>query len=336
MLENNNYCKKLTYLNSKFPDSFIILSELNFNPINFYEAKELLNSNLSEKEVIDLLKSSYGVNLFAKSTKDIFDSLDLNSNTLLSRLIKIGVGIDNLYKSASLEQEIHYINLKKRPERNLFFIATWNRIFSKITRFDAILTQGKINGCGKSHQTIVQNSIEHGSDYTIVLEDDAVPVYNFIEKFEPILSYTKTNYKNFDLITLASPTLINLKNKTCYAKIINENLISIDNCSSSHFIIYSKTILPFFDRFYNLLKYNKTKETNQDWFFNLQNDLRKVVSSEFLSFQYFGFFSDVVAADRENDFFSNGEKQLNIIIEKLKSGETGNLFKFIDKKIISF
>ena len=333
MENSKNYCKKLKFFSTKFPESFIILSELNFNPINFYEAKELLNSNLSEKDIFELLRSSYGVNLFAKSTKEIFDTLDLSSNTLLSKVIKFGVGIDNLYKSSLLNQEIHYINLKKRPERNLFFIATWNRIFNKITRFDAVLTQGKINGCGKSHHTIVQNSKEN---YTIVLEDDAVPVYNFIEKFEPILNYTSVNYTEFDLITLASPTLVNLKNKTCYAKALNENLISIDNCSSSHFIIYSKTILPFFDRFYNLLFHNKTKETNQDWFFNLQSDLRKMISSEFLSFQYFGFFSDVVAANRESDFFSNGEKQLEVIKEKLSSGEKGNLFKFIDKRIISF
>lgn len=333
---SNNYCKKLKFFTTKFPDSFIILSELNFNPINFYQAKELLNSNLSEKEIFELLRSSYGVNLFAKSTKEIFDTLDLNSNTLLAKLVKFGIGNDNLYKSSPLNQEIHYINLKKRPERNLFFIATWNRIFDRITRFDAVLTQGKINGCGKSHHTIVQNSIEHGSVYTIVLEDDAIPVYNFIEKFEPILDYAKTNYTDFDLITLASPTLVNLKNKTCYAKTINENLISIDNCSSSHFIIYSKTILPFFDRFYNLLFHNKTKETNQDWFFNLQSDLRKMITVEFLSFQYFGFFSDVVAANRESDFFSNGEKQLEVIKEKLYNKEDGNLFNFIDKKIISF
>lgn len=333
MENSNNYCKKLKFFNTKFPDSFITLCELNFNPINFYQAKEILNSNLSEKEIFDLLKSSYGVNLFAKSTKELFDTLDLNSNTLLARLIKLGVGIESLYKSNLLNQEIHYINLKKRPERNLFFIATWNRIFTKINRFDAVLTQGKINGCGKSHHTIVQNSKD---SYIIVLEDDAIPVYNFIEKFEPILDYAKTNYKDFDLITLASPTLLNLKNKTCYAKNVNENLISIDNCSSSHFIIYSKTILPFFDRFYNLLFHNKTKETNQDWFFNLQSDLRKMITSEFLSYQYFGFFSDVVAADRESDFFSNGEKQLEVIKEKLYNKEDGNLFKFIDKKIISF
>jgi hypothetical protein len=52
-----------------------------------------------------LLKSSFAVNLFAKSTKEIFNDLDLNGNTLLANIIKYGVGIESFYKQPQIEQE---------------------------------------------------------------------------------------------------------------------------------------------------------------------------------------------------------------------------------------
>lgn len=326
---DENYCHKLTNYYKENNEKFIVLSNLNFNPINYWESLETLSS---EKIDLKTIESSFCVNLFSKTSSILFDNFTTNS--FINKIINIGIGKEKFYNFEPIDETINYINLYKRPEKNIFFIATWNRIFKSINRFEGILTKGNINGCGKSHNTIVINS---NSDYTIVLEDDAIPSTDFYVNFINILNYSKNNYKNFDFITLASPTLLNKDNKTLYTEKINNDLIRINNCSSSHFIIYSKTILPFFEEFYHKLNDNKIKETNHDWYFNLNNNIRKLISRKFLSYQYFGFTSDVVSFERENDFFSYGEKQLSNIINILDNKNISfseNLYSFIDKEYI--
>jgi hypothetical protein len=292
------------------------LSELNFNP---YSLKELMEGNINN--LIEKTQSSFGVNIYTRK---------IESNDLISSLINLGCGKIKLIENP-IDQEINYINLFKRPERNLFFIATWSKYFAKINRFNAVITQGNINGCGKSHETIVRNS---ESNITIVLEDDAIPTKDFMNIFPNVLSFAK-EYQNFDLLTLASPTLLNLSKKEFFTKKITPYILSIENCSSSHFIIYRKSILPYFDKFYEGLKNGSIRETNQDWYFNTTKEIRKLVSYPFLSLQYFGFVSDVVENTiRNNDFFSCGEYQLEIAANNSNYEKYLNLFKLIPKNKI--
>ena len=324
--QSGNFPKALNREYNSDKSKFILLSNFNFNPINFWDIANKLKSETIEEQY---LFSAFCVNLFAKSSQNIFDEALANEYSFLNYIIDIGIGKKILYKN-KFDEEISYINLYHRPERNLFFIATWSRLFTKLNRFNAIKTEGKINGCGKSHQTIIQNSQK---DFCLVLEDDAIPDINFCKVFPTVLEYAKNNINDYDLLTLATPTLLNGTKKTLTAEKINDNLIKIGNCSSSHFIIYTKSILKYFDKFYYELENNKTKETNQDWYFNMAPEIRKVVSYPFLSFQYFGFCSDVVSINREESFFKKGMKQLEIIKENLDKGITTNLYKKIPKNL---
>lgn len=322
---NGNSCKALMNeykLNTK---SFILLSHLNFNPVDYRDVAKVLKSEDYDPSV---LNSAFGINLFAKSSYNILDEALANENSFLNYIMDIGLGKKNFYNT-QFNETINYINLFYRPERKLFFIATWSRLFTDLKHFNAIKTEGKINGCGKSHHTIVQNS---SNEYCIVLEDDAIPTEDFINVFPSVLEYAKNNTNDYDLLTLATPTLLNGETKKLTAEKINDHLIRIGNCSSSHFIIYTKSILPFFDKFYYELSNNKTKETNQDWYFNMTPEIRKVVSYPFLSLQYFGFCSDVVSATREDSFFKKGMQQLEIIKDSLNRNIKGNLYSMIPKK----
>ncbi len=323
---NNKFASHLSNIQSKISNNFILLSNLNFNPINYWVVNKVLISETINKEI---LTSSFGINLFAKTSKIILDEALNNKNSFLNYIIDIGLGNKQFYNINKFEETVNYINLKHRPERKLFFIATWSRLFTNLYNFEAIKTKGNINGCGKSHHTIVQNST---NDYCLVLEDDAIPTKEFTNIFPNVLEYVKNNINEFDLLTLASPTLVNGETKTVSASKINDNLIKIGNCSSSHFIIYTKSILPFFDKFYYELENNKTKETNQDWYFNMTPQIRKIITYPFLSLQYFGFCSDVVNITREQNFFKKGEIQIQIIKENLDNGITEDIYKKIHKK----
>ena len=321
---NGNACKALLTEYKSNNKSFILLSHLNFNPIDYKDVCKILKQEDYDESI---LQSSFAVNLFAKTSHNILDEALANENSFLNYIIDIGIGKRSFYNK-QFDETINYINLFNRPERKLFFIATWSRLFTDLKHFNAIKTEGKINGCGKSHHTIVYNSNE---EFCIVLEDDAIPTKDFTKVFPNVLEYAKHNTTEYDLLTLATPTLLNGENKTLFAEKINDSLIKIGNCSSSHFIIYTKSILPFFDKFYYELNNNKTKETNQDWYFNMTPEVRKVVTYPFLSLQYFGFYSDVVNVTREESFFNKGMKQLNIIKENLDKGVKGNLYKMIPK-----
>ena len=322
----NKFAKHLSNIQGKNSDRFIVLSNLNFNPINYWEINDKLLADIIDKEI---LISSFGVNLFAKTSSAILDDALGNKNSFLNYIVDVGLGNKSFYDINKIEEDINYINLKHRPERKLFFIATWSRLFTNLIHFEAIKTNGNINGCGKSHHTIVKESTK---DYCLALEDDAIPTKDFTSVFPKVLEYAKNNINEFDLLTLASPTLVNGETKRVYASKINDNLIRIGNCSSSHFIIYTKSILPFFDKFYYELENRLTKETNQDWYFNMTPEIRKIITYPFLSLQYFGFCSDVVSVMREQDFFGKGEKQVKIIKENLDNGITENLYKKIPKK----
>lgn len=164
------------------------------------------------------------------------------------------------------------------------------------------------------------------------MEDDAIPTKEFLSKFPDILAYVKENTSEFDLFTLATPTILDKKKKTLICRKISDSILKISNCSSSHFIIYTPSILPFFDKFYHEIETGKTKEFNQDWYFNLELNIRKMVCYPFLSLQYFGFMSDVVNSSREENFFVCGEKQVEIVMNHSKDI---NMYSLIPAKYIT-
>lgn len=321
-----NVCKKLTniYLNKE--SEFILLPYLCFNPLSYTSICQTL---VNEPD-LQLIQSSFCVNLFSKTSCYMFDEYE--KYTFLKYIIDLGLGKIPFYSIDPFNERVHYINLYKRPERNVFFIATWNRVFKNLNRFDAILTNGMINGCGKSHHTIVSNSTD---SYTIVLEDDAVLNSHFIETFPKVLNYIKSNTDKFDLFTFSTPTILNPKTKNLTCTLIDDNIVQIGNCSSSHFIIYTPSILKYFDLFYSELSSGKIQETNHDWYFNNQSNVKKMTSYPFLTDQFFGFYSDVVNTEREQGFFNSGAKQLEIIYQALKKGFKGNMFNLIPKKFIT-
>jgi len=289
----------------------------------FIELKTNDIINVNQKDLKILLKHSLCIKLYDTNT----------DSNILENLFNIS---ENPFYETIFDDKIYYINLKSRPERNIYFISTWSRIFKNIYRFDACVHSKVgnvfINGCAKSHYQISE-SILKNEDYVIVLEDDAYPTDDFMEFFPKVMEYVKNNTNNFEWLNFGSPTIMEQKIRLFNPKIINENILQVDSLWSAHFNIYTKGILHYFYKYFtqNLLK--TTIHNDQDSYFRDDVNLRKMITYPLLSLQDIIFYSDTINMYRSGDYYSVCSKQIEFAIEKRREGIEGNLFEITPKEI---
>jgi GR25 family glycosyltransferase involved in LPS biosynthesis len=92
-----------------------------------------------------------------------------------------------------------YINLEKRPERNLDTIVELKKLgIKKPNRFNAISHNIPLVGCAMSHIACIEKAKELGWDYVIIFEDDLKieGKQKIIEKFKKYIKY------DFDVLYL--------------------------------------------------------------------------------------------------------------------------------------
>ena len=92
-----------------------------------------------------------------------------------------------------------YINLEKRPERNLDTIVELKKLgIKKPNRFNAISHNIPLVGCAMSHIACIEKAKELGWDYVIIFEDDLKieGKQKIIQKFKKYIKY------DFDVLYL--------------------------------------------------------------------------------------------------------------------------------------
>jgi len=92
-----------------------------------------------------------------------------------------------------------YINLEKRPERNLETIVELKKLgIKKPNRFNAISNNIPLVGCALSHIGCIEKAKENDWDYVIIFEDDIKieGKQKLIEKFNKFIKY------DFDVLYL--------------------------------------------------------------------------------------------------------------------------------------
>jgi hypothetical protein len=167
--------------------------------------------------------------------------------------------------------KIIYINLDGRTDRNEKFIKNFDKCKDKLIlkRFSAVNTNfdNAIN-CGYSHLTIFRHFTEVlNEDFVIVAEDDTIPTENFNLFFE-VVDWCKNNLNKWDFINLSTSTVscfgwcpINLKKATNFSKKYS-GLYETASTSASNFVIYNRTMKPFFDEYEKILSLNGQNKFN--------------------------------------------------------------------------
>jgi GR25 family glycosyltransferase involved in LPS biosynthesis len=249
------------------------------------------------------------------------------------------------YNSFKDSIPFHVINLKHRPERYISFLLKWNRAAEKlnikINRFDAFKHRdGNIrilNGCAQSHFEIVENElIKNNKNYVIVLEDDAtinpkLTTEEFSHHFMKVIEYVEKNYDKFDILTLGTPSIVNMRYKEFLFEPVSENIAKISSFWQSHFLIYTKGIIPYFYKFFAEILLRKTIHRDQDSYFKFTKGIRNMITYPMLSYQDINFISDIINEYRQGDFYSEAQEQINLGLTIYNAGGRGNYYDLVEK-----
>jgi GR25 family glycosyltransferase involved in LPS biosynthesis len=260
------------------------------------------------------------------------NSSKINSNELIS------------YNSFKESIPFYIINLKHRPERYISFLIKWEPIVKslniKITRFDAFKHRdGNIkilNGCTQSHFQIIENElIKNNKNYVVVLEDDAIinpeiSIEEFNYHFTKVIEYVEKNYDKFDILTLGTPSIVNVERKEFIFEPVSENIAKISSFWQSHFIIYTKGIIPYFYKFFTEVLLRKTKHHDQDSYFKFTKGIKNMITYPILSCQDMSFISDTINSYREGDYYINVKEQINLGLNLYKAGYKGNYYELLE------
>jgi hypothetical protein len=287
------------------------------------------------------------------SFKNIFEENDIEENLLPFFIIlplrkifnnKINEEGKNL-KIEPFENPIpfYFINLKHRPERHISFLISWGQIASslnvKLVRFDAFKHRDgnirTLNGCSQSHFEIIENElIKKNKNYVIVMEDDAMinpklSIDEFNYHFTKVIEYVEKNYDKFDILTLGTSTIANVDRKEFIFEPVSENIAKVSSFNQSHFLIYTKGIIPHFYKFFAEVLLRKTKHSDQDSYFKFTKGLRCMMTYPILSCQNFSFISDVIGIYRSGDYYDTILSQIEIGLAIYNTGYRGNYYDLI-------
>jgi GR25 family glycosyltransferase involved in LPS biosynthesis len=147
---------------------------------------------------------------------------------------------------------IFYINLKHREDRNFHLLKEFEKINIIPTRFEAIQNKIGAIGCTESHIIILKLALEKEWDYITIVEDD----FTFLDHntFKKSLESFLTTQKEWDVLILAG------NNFPPYQH-ITENYIQIKNCQTTTGYIVSKkyisTLIKNFEDGLRILKNTK-------------------------------------------------------------------------------
>jgi hypothetical protein len=165
-------------------------------------------------------------------------------------------------KKPDLKHTVNVLNLDKDMDRMKLFHENWKDKFLNVQRFPAIRIKTPHVGCSSSHVQCVRQYFENNPDknIAIVMEDDSIPFQGLDSSF--INEYIDILEKNADKFHFANLAPINMnKNynpsgKVTICSFAPNHFISMLNneCNNAtHFMVYSKKILPMFNDYINYL-----------------------------------------------------------------------------------
>lgn len=169
-----------------------------------------------------------------------------------------------------LLDKIHvtYINLDKRPDRNLHVVKELTKIgVTDFTRFKAIeLTDGAL-GCSMSHLKCIEMAKEKDLDYVLICEDD-IEFLNPELFLNQLTEFLKSNI-DWDVVLIAGNNMVPYKP-------VNHICIQIFNCqTTTGYIVqkhyYDTLIQNYKDGIKQLIKEPSNKDFKIDkYWFKLQ------------------------------------------------------------------
>jgi len=121
-------------------------------------------------------------------------------------------------------ENVYYINLKHRTDRNEQIKLQLNKLGWKYTRFNAIKMKNGRVGCSMSHLKLLQLAKEQQLEYIVILEDDVL--FKNINYFKKQLSTFLNSSIDYDVLLLAG------NNVPPYEK-INDYCIKVGHCQTT-------------------------------------------------------------------------------------------------------
>jgi glycosyl transferase family 25 len=208
-----------------------------------------MNSNLYKKMLKDKYRLEQKIN---ESNK-----IDLEKINLLNQDYEI--------TSENKLNNVYYINLEKRTDKNEDIKKILEPICNNYTRFNAIEKEKGYIGCSMSHLAVLNIAIEKDHDYVVICEDDFQVVNNkyLLKNINLLMSnfdwdvillcsynsdYVNTKYENIKIITSAQTTTAYIVNKKYYKTLQNNfkegvlNLIKTDRKTEYAIDIYWKQL----------------------------------------------------------------------------------------------
>jgi GR25 family glycosyltransferase involved in LPS biosynthesis len=144
--------------------------------------------------------------------------------------------------------DIYVINLIHRNDRKEIILSCFSKYKSiNLIFIEAIKHSNGTIGCLMSHQKCIEIAKTNNLDKIIVIEDDCSPVDRFEENLHDILNFLDENNDKWDIFLGGTCNIeINNKNIQEVIPLKNKHLLSINNGSTTHFIIYNRSSYDFF------------------------------------------------------------------------------------------
>jgi GR25 family glycosyltransferase involved in LPS biosynthesis len=206
--------------------------------------------------------------------------------------------------------DIYVINLEERKDR----LEHIKKYFSEynIIRVEAIKHIEGYKGCFLSHKKCIQIAKEKKLKYIIVVEDDCLPLDNFLARLENIIKFLES-YNNWDLLRGGGfhicPFHIQGKINTS-----TDNLYKTNGGYCTHFIIYNNTSYDYF------LEQDISRPIDHIW----QNNLQCIVPIPFIATQIDDF------SDISNSIQTTFSRRIRLNNKRLSKYINDNNIKHID------
>jgi len=209
--------------------------------------------------------------------------------------------------------DIKLINLKHRVDR-------WTRILTAFTKnqyfnidvVPAVYHKTGYIGCTLSHAKILRSAIEHGDDYVIVMEDDAVLNEKFLLKdINKIVETLVDNLDKWEIFN-GAPTFWsvrdNLNDVVKHKSPLGGRFATLNWGQTTHFMVYNRTV---FAKLANLFE---TTEDYPDLIIS-RNYFQTVYGSDYLFYQDLDH-SDIKNVDND-EVYMEYQKNQELIFKRL-------------------
>lgn len=186
---------------------------------------------------------------------------------------------------------INVINLNKRPDRMAELMHVLPPLnFLKPTRVEAVEAKPGFIGCALSHIKCIEQALEDGLPYCIVMEDDAMPVCrNFEVRLIQVLSFLEKNLNKWEVFnSFPVGDNFDMIHKVLSAK---DGIVETFGGLNTHFMIYNvskvgKELVALKDRYLDSKNHNREAEGKLAWDEYLARNCRTCTALPLMTIAY--------------------------------------------------